>query len=270
MQPSRQQPHKPNSVLVVSTLGGSPHSAYRIARIMQNTSANFSLCIPRICKSAGTLIALGASVSELGPLDIQLRKRDEIDQIRSGMVARTALRGLAEETFAVYERVMLGITVGSDQTVSFEVSSRIAAEITAGVMAPIYAQIEPESLGNDLRDLNIATAYGDRLAEFGTNVKPGSVRRLVEDYPAHTFIVDKAEARTLFRKVSDLSDEVSGLIRELGEIAYSPQDPHIVKRLDRIIEEESENEKSDEASDQETGEANGDAGQASSAVDNGC
>ena len=65
------------------------------------------------CKSAGTLIALGASeiymplVSELGPLDIQLRRRDEIVGRRSGMVVRTALDGLADETFKVYERVML-------------------------------------------------------------------------------------------------------------------------------------------------------------------
>ena len=242
MQPSEEQPYRPNSVLVLTTRGGLADSAYQIARLLQNTSKTFYLCVPTICKSAGTLLALGANqiimtdVSELGPLDVQLMRRDELGQRRSGLVVRTALEGLAEETFQVFERVMLGITIGSRRAVSFEVASRIAASISTGVMAPVYGQINPDALGSDLRDLQVATAYGERLSQHCENSHPDTVRTLVEDYPAHEFIIDKAEAERLFKVVAEPSEELSSLMRALGPLVYSEQTPHFVKRLDGNLE----------------------------------
>ena len=55
-------------------------------------------------------------------------QRDEVGQHRSGMVVRTALNGLAEETFKVFEQVVLRITKGSGQSISFDVASRIARQ----------------------------------------------------------------------------------------------------------------------------------------------
>ncbi len=187
MQPSASHKRYPNSILYLTTNGGHAQHAYQIARLLQNTSEKFYLCVTSICKSAGTLIALGASeifmtpVSELGPLDVQLAQRDEIGKRRSGMVVRTALEGLAEETFKIFEQVMLKITVGSGQSISFDVASGIAAKVAVGVMTPVYEQINPEALGNDLRDLSIATAYGNRLASVGKNANEETVRRLASN-----------------------------------------------------------------------------------------
>ena len=156
IQPSKEQPIKDNILVLLTTFGGDPDCAYKIATLLQKISKKFYLCIPSRCKSAGTLIALGAneifmnSASELGPLDIQLLRRDEIGQRRSGMVVRTALDGLSKETFNVYERVMEGIKENYG-TISFEVASRTATTIATGVMEPVYSQINPEDLGNDLR-----------------------------------------------------------------------------------------------------------------------
>ena len=172
LQPRDEKPQRSNSVLILRTTGGDANAAYRIARTMQMASKEFVLCVPRYCKSAGTLIALGAHrlmmgvLSEIGPLDVQLDQRDEIGEVRSGMVVGTALKGLREETMEVYEHIMLGIKAGSDQNVSFEVSSRIATNLASRVMASIYAQINPELLGNDLRHLK----RRDRLR--GTIVPP--------------------------------------------------------------------------------------------------
>ena len=245
MQPSDERSARPNTLMLLATVGGGADAAYRIARMMQMTSQTFVLCIPHICKSAGTLIALGANrlmmsaISEIGPLDVQLRQRDEIGEVRSGLVVRTALKGLAEETFNVFEHAMLAIKSRSYQTVTFEVSARIARDLAAQVMAPIYAQVDPHSLGNDLRDLNIATAYGERLSEFGGNVRDGTIQRLVEDYPSHDFIIDKAETEALFHHVDDITDSVNMLVRSLGLEVYSPQSPPTIKRLDRTTEGET-------------------------------
>lgn len=248
MAPSDDRPHRPNAVLFLTTYGGIASQAYRIARIIQATYESFVLCVASICKSSGTLIALGANqimmneISEIGPLDVQLTERDEIGQIRSGMVVRTALKGLAEETFSVFEKTMLSIKQRSGNTVSLEVSSKIASDIASQVMAPIYAQIDPDSLGKDLRDLDIATAYGERLSEYGRNVRPETIQELVEGYPSHDFIIDKKEAESLFYKVENLDDDMMKLVRSLGEEAYVPQAPSVVKRLDCVRVEESDAE----------------------------
>lgn len=238
MQPSKKAPLRPNAFLLLTTNGGDADTAYQIARFFHDLFQKLYLFVPVKCKSAGTLLALGASeiimggVSELGPLDVQLMQRDEIGKRRSGLVVRTALKGLAEETLRAYEKVMLGIKRGSRQSVSFEVASNIAATIATGVMEPVYAQIDPERLGNDLRDLEVARAYGERLIGHGGNANREAVRRLVEDYPSHGFIIDKAEATELFTNVSEPSAEVYGLMFTLGGKVYSEQSPCFAERLD--------------------------------------
>ena len=198
-------------------------------------------------------MALGANeiymsiASELGPLDVQLRRRDEIGQRRSGMVVRTALDGLVDETFKVFEQVMLRTTISSGHSISFDVASRVASEIATGVMAPVYAQVDPESLGNDLRDLSVATAYGERLAEHGGNATNETVRQLVEEYPTHEFIIDNAEAAKLFKTIKKPTDEMRRLIVALGEIVYSVQFPHVILRVDGNFEHNGGNRNDDTA-----------------------
>lgn len=238
MEPSEESPLRTNAFLLLTTNGGDADVAYQIARFFHALFEKLYLFVPVKCKSAGTLLALGASeiimggVSELGPLDVQLMQRDEIGKRRSGLVVQTALKGLAEETLKAYEKVMLGIKNRSRQTISFEVASNIAATIATGIMAPVYAQIDPERLGNDLRDLEVARAYGERLIEHGGNATREAVRRLVEDYPSHGFIIDKAEATELFTKVSAPAAKVYDLMFTLGDKVYSEQSPCFAERLD--------------------------------------
>lgn len=245
MEASEEQPFLPNSLLFLTTHGGYASQAYRIARIFQRTTGKFYLCIPSYCKSAGTLIALGATelflapAAELGPLDVQLHRRDEIGERRSGMVVRTALAGLAEETYGVFERVMLNIKIGSGQAISFDVASRIAATIATGVMAPIYAQIDPELLGSDLRDLAEASSYGERLVKYGRNATDETVRKLVEDYPTHGFIIDREEATNIFNKVPSLPNEITDLMNELGGLVYRVHKPHYIARIDGKLNHKS-------------------------------
>ena len=239
---------KPNIFLILTTNGGDAHAAYRIARLLQLISDRFFLFVPFRCKSAGTLLALGAHelimhpIAELGPLDVQLAQRNEIDTTRSGLVVRTALEGLAEETLRTYEKMMLAITFKSGGSVSFEVASQVAASMATGVMSPVYAQIRPEDLGNDLRDLHIATAYGTRLIRHGKNATREAVRQLVEDYPAHGFIIDAVEAKSLFTTVAEPQEIVLALASLLGGSLSidATSSPCFVERLD--TEEESSGE----------------------------
>ena len=129
--------------------------------------------------------------------------------------------------------MMLAIRFKSEGSISFEVASKIAASMATGVMSPVYAQIKPEDLGNDLRDLNIATAYGRRLISHGKNAKREAVHRLVDEYPAHGFIIDAVEARSLFLKVTEPQDEVMALASILGSLFQdATRHPCLVERPD--------------------------------------
>src|SRR6476469_9252901 len=71
-----ETPKRSKLLLVLSTYGGDPDAGYRIARAaIHNYGAdNFRILIPSFCKSAGTLICIGATnlamadQAELGPL----------------------------------------------------------------------------------------------------------------------------------------------------------------------------------------------------------
>ncbi|TIU47307.1 MAG: hypothetical protein E5W30_17810, partial [Mesorhizobium sp.] len=63
------------AILILITNGGSGPAAFKIARLFQSTYSHFSMFAPAQCKSAGTIVALGAHHiwmspgAELGPID---------------------------------------------------------------------------------------------------------------------------------------------------------------------------------------------------------
>ena len=95
---SQNRRRRKNVALILVTEGGSPDCAYRIARTLQCLYTKVYFIVSGYCKSAGTLLALGAHElifghhGELGPLDIQMAKKDELIDSESGLTVMTALR----------------------------------------------------------------------------------------------------------------------------------------------------------------------------------
>jgi hypothetical protein len=236
---STSLPHtKKRLFLVLVTYGGIGNSAYRIARFAQSFYDEFVVFIPSYCKSAGTLLVLGANkvimsdFSELGPLDVQLYKRDELFERRSGLVVRSALKSLAEETADLFSHIMMEIKRRSRGLVTFKVASDLAADTATKLLSPIYSQINPVAMGEDFRDLNLAYEYGKRLVEFSGIATEASVRRLVHDYPSHDFVIDKKEAADLFLNLEQPTGDLYRLSSLLGTLAFQPGDKTpIVKSL---------------------------------------
>jgi hypothetical protein len=226
-----------NALLILVTNGGLANSAYQIARLFQKMYERFIVFTPSICKSAGTIIALGAhqlimdAFSELGPLDVQLLKPNEIDARKSGLLSKSAFESLSEIAYELYEEFMLKTTMKSGGLVNFKVASELSASITSNLLAPVYAQINPDIVGNDYRDLNVAMQYGLRLIENSKNASFSTVMHLVHHYPSHDFIIDNEEAADLFENVDEPTDELYSLIRTLGEEAYNEPNSPIVCAL---------------------------------------
>lgn len=219
-----------NCLLVLVTYGGLANSAYRIARLLQRTYDKFYVFVPSYCKSAGTILALGCSAlimsefGELGPLDVQLFKPDEIGERKSGLLMHSAFESLNEKVFSLFESILIGIKQKSGGLVTFPVAAQIAGEITATAMQPIYAQINPEVLGDDYRDLQVAYHYGMRLAIHGGNGRLETIKHLVEHYPSHDFVIDPDEAEALFEDVRAPSKALYGLYEVLGNSITIPRD----------------------------------------------
>lgn len=219
--------------LFLTTRGGDPHAAYRMVRCLQGSYSDIKLLIAGRCKSAGTLVAIGADSlafgewGELGPLDMQVSKPDELLFNHSGLDVLQALGIVTEsgwDSFTTYVAELISAGL------STRIASQIAGNLAGGLMEPIAAQVDPMRLAEATRAIKVAIAYGDRISRG--NLKAGSLQTLVNDYPAHPFVVDKVEALDLFYHVTNLNEAEQFIAHEIedkrGVLRYPGQAPLVL------------------------------------------
>lgn len=215
-------------LLILVTQGGDPDAAFRIARVFQASyPGKISALIPGWCKSAGTLITLAAStiyigdLGELGPLDIQLAKPDEIDEAASGLLLETTLRTL--ETTATRMFINMTRTIRKETGVTTRMAAQVSSEMVVGLMMPVFSQIEPMKIGENARAMSITKAYGVRLENSSRTLRdPQSLEFLIRAYPDHGFVIDRKEATLHYRDVKEPTDEMQALVNCLGTKALYP------------------------------------------------
>lgn len=252
------QNHRYKKVIVIlTTFGGDAGAAYRMGRFLQYAYKDITMLIPSYCKSAGTLLAICAHrimvtpFGHIGPLDVQLRRPNELGERRSGLVLRYAFESLQDRAFFLWQAFMYEIKRRSYGNIDFSTASRIATEITVGLMEPIFAQIDPERVGEDYRDNLVAQAYGETLAEVSKNIDRDSIHKLVHSYPSHDFIIDEHEMKKLFKNVVEPGSELTRLLTLLGEQAISPR----IQSKEALIKILSVDKKPESADNQSAAEA---------------
>lgn len=215
------------ALLVLGTPGGDPHAGFRIARAFQHAYGEFSLLVPRYCKSAGTLIAIGAKtiymadMSELGPLDVQVKKSDELIGFNSGLDIIQAVNNLQQAAMNAFRSYLTELH--SQARISTKIAADISTKLTAGLFEPIFAQIDPMRLAETQRAMEIAFAYGARLNERSNNLRANGLADIVTKYPSHGFVIDRKEARSIFIDVQ----EPPGVLSQLSEALHSQMDAGI-------------------------------------------
>lgn len=209
-----------NALLIMRSLGGDPDAAYRIARCLQNEYRKLSVFIPSTCKSAGTLIAIGAhelimsDMGELGPIDIQLANANELGEMTSGLNPLEALEFLKGKVLETLSHLLVEIRVNS--RMSTKLVSEISNELVIGLYGRIFQQLDPSKLGDVSRKIRIATSYGHRLNQRSKNAKPEAIANLATKYPCHSFVIDREEAKTLFVSVRQPTAAEAVLAKSLG------------------------------------------------------
>jgi hypothetical protein len=213
------------ALLVAVTMGGDPDAAYKITRYLQEKYDSFTILISGLCKSAGTLMAIGANelaftpFGELGPLDIQLTKVDRFDQMQSGLTIQEAIETLEGRATHAFYTIVHEYIRANNGLMSFATASRAASDFVTQLYAPIFARIDPEEVGARSRSMRIAAEYGKRLAVKPQNVKSNTLKALAETYSSHSFVIDKREAESLFHRVRDATDQELALVTALGRHA---------------------------------------------------
>ena len=209
-----------NVLFCVATYGGDPSAGYRIGRALQHNYDHITVLVIGPCKSAGTLMAVAGhklmigDMGELGPLDIQLKKNDEIGELSSGLVIATAIDEIKECAISTFRSYILDIKYRNQ--ISTKMSADIAAKLTEAIISPMASQIDPIKLGEHQRAMNIALSYGDRLNSHSQNLKDSSLSKLIAGYPAHGFVIDRKEARELFNNVESPTGYAESLYEVLG------------------------------------------------------
>lgn len=235
-QPNRRE----NVVLMLTTRGGSPDAAYRVARCLKRQYKKIILYIYGVCKSAGTLVSIGANeiilsdFGEFGPLDIQMGKKDELFETVSGLNITQALTSLDTRAQDVFRSTLIDLKSGSRGQLSTKLAAEIASNFAAALYEKIYAQIDPAHLGSIERSIHIASDYGNRIKT--DNVKQDTVDRLVSGYPSHNFVIDIDEAKSLFNVVRMPDNNEEELAKCISWVTRDPAAKAFVNKLNTTIE----------------------------------
>jgi hypothetical protein len=236
-------------VLCLVTYGGSANTAYRISKWLHAMYDDISVFVPSFCKSAGTLIACSANeiimtpFGELGPLDVQLQKRDEIFEIKSGLVTNLAMEEIRNQAWLLFEHIMLRVKTKSG-SVSFKFASEIAQKIASDMIESVYQRVNLDAIGDDIMNLRVATEYCERLNKRFGNLKPGAINTLVHKYPSHDFVIDFDETKELFHRVAPPSEELFGILKEHHMDMMVPSDRGTVLVKSLLPKKKQERQKS--------------------------
>lgn len=219
---------KENCTVFLTTNGGDPDAGYRIARCLRHHYKHVRVAVASVCKSAGTLIAIAADelgigdLGELGPLDIQVRKPSELWENSSGLDIQQALQTVTEHVETSFHRTLVSTRNASG--LSTKLCAEFAGQVASALAGPLFAQIDPIRLGEMQRATRVAYSYGQRLDKYTQNLKEGALERLISEYPAHGFVIDRKEAKELFNRVSPLTNAERVFCETIWNTVVKPSD----------------------------------------------
>lgn len=218
--------------LVIVTEGGNADVAFKVGRCLQSLYDNVTAVVPGWCKSAGTLVCIGAhklvigDLGELGPLDVQIAKADDLGGRSSGLAIESAFRSLQGTGFYFFESCLLEIIQKSGGRITTKTAAELAVNMTVGFLSPIFQQMDPIKIGEDFRSTRVAEEYAKRLDIEAQNlIERGdfsAAEVLVRGYPSHAFVIDRTEAMSLFRRVEALNGALQEIVEVLDDRAINP------------------------------------------------
>lgn len=140
--------------------------------------------------------------------------------------------------------------IKSGGVVTTKMAAEIASSMAVGLLAPVAGQIDLLRLGELSRSMEVAYEYGIRL---NPNLRK-SIKKLVSGYSSHSFVIDREEAKDLFRTVREPTEAELILEAVLYECARSPASQEMIFSLDVFLRDVLEYEDLEDIEDGEEDE----------------
>jgi hypothetical protein len=216
--------------VILHTRGGDPDAAYHLGILLQNLIEEndgenklLSFIVPRLAKSAGTLLACSGDViamtpiSELGPLDPQVY----VESSRTWISARVA-RDSFEQTLEILREIILkdAVKIISNAPGITDAMNSIIKSFTEATLSsiPIMELGDYDSLIDHVRSMVIELLKNRMFRSLGPqenkNVE-NIAETLVSGYKYHGKVIHLKEAKKLGLTIQELSDQEVEIVNRL-------------------------------------------------------
>lgn len=183
---------------VIDSPGGLASAAYGIATLLRRHCGGFIAVVPSYAMSAATLLALGGQDiymgldAQLGPLDAQLPD-PEREEVASALNEVSALERLHSVALDQFDQTMVLLMARTRKKV--ETLLPLALNFAAQMMTPLLDKIDTVHYTQQSRRLKEAEDYAVRLLQprYDSSRAEQIARRLVNEYPDHSFIINRDE-----------------------------------------------------------------------------
>ena len=211
--------------VILQTPGGDIDAAFNTVKLLRHSSEIVNILVPLFSKSAGTLICLGAdkliltTLSELGPLDTQIREQQEDGPpaYRSALNGFKALEQVQLHTLETMDIATKLILTRSGMKIAEAI--KLATGFSGNTSGTLYQQLDPNKIGEYARALEIGEHYGVTILTRYMNWSPEkadmSVKKLVKGYPAHGYIIDTEELNLMGFPAENAKSQEEEILDEL-------------------------------------------------------
>jgi hypothetical protein len=208
--------------LVVISSGGIGEASLRIATIIREYFKKFTLYVPSRCASAATMLALSAD-------RIVMTVAGYLTAIDSTVYGPLNPKGADGKT--------VGVSVDQvNRVLHFlekEGPARGEGGLTEGAFRTLFHYLHPLALGEIQRNSSESELIARKMMLMHPQsfANPGTIdliaRKLVNDYPAHSFPILFDEAKSLGLPVEKADREISDLLRDLHKFYEQSARPTI-------------------------------------------
>ena len=236
--------------IILHTHGGDIESAYKIVKLLRKHAEKINIIVPLCAKSAGTLICLAAdklimsTISELGPLDVQILEQQEGDvgKYKSALNGYKALQQAQNHALENLDSAIRLFMIRIGNRMKLQNIIKIAIDFSASTSGPLYEKIDPKSIEEYARDLNVSQQYGIKIltSHMGWEYEKANkvIHQMVYNYPSHSFIIDTAELAELGFKVESPDSETECLMNEAVDILNKESNKNIIVLDDNVDQEQ--------------------------------
>ncbi len=198
--------------LLIDSPGGDAKAAYQVAMLLRKRCGGFIAIVPRVAKSAATLLALGADEialgtdGELGPLDAQYADPDREDFL-SALDEFQALGRLHAFALEAVDRSMMMLLARTGKKV--DTLMPMVLRFITDMTRPMFEKIDAVHYTQMARALKVTEDYAVRLLRPTYSLQEAQriARHLVQSYSEHAFVIDAEEANSFGFKTMELSSD---------------------------------------------------------------